>query len=84
VIDATNACRSQNGLAPLKPKVQLIVIARTTPQHGSADKFGDSDQNGHILDGHNFEYASRRAAMYIDGSRKRRLPTHSPAIRRSA
>jgi len=57
VIDATNAFRSQNGLAPLKPKVQLIVIAQNHARNMTRqDKFGDSDQNGHILDGHNFEY----------------------------
>jgi len=57
IIQATNAFRAQNGLPPLKPKVQLIVVAQNHARNmARQDKFGDSDQNGHILDGHNFEY----------------------------
>jgi uncharacterized protein YkwD len=57
IIEATNAFRSQNGLTVLKPKVQLIVVAQNHARNmARQDKFGDSDRNGHILDGHNFEY----------------------------
>jgi len=57
IIEATNAFRSQNGLGRLKPKVQLIVVAQNHARNmARQDKFGDSGQNGHILDGHNFEY----------------------------
>jgi uncharacterized protein YkwD len=56
VIDATNSFRVENGLLPLKPKVQLIVVAQNHARNmARQDKFGDSDDNGHILDGHNFE-----------------------------
>jgi len=57
IVEATNAFRAQNGLNPLKPKVQLIVVAQNHARNmARQDKFGDSDRNGHILDGHNFEY----------------------------
>ena len=57
IIEATNAFRAQNGLKPLKPRVQLIVMAQNHARNmARQDKFGDSDENGHILDGHNFEY----------------------------
>jgi uncharacterized protein YkwD len=57
ILEATNAFRSQNGLGLLKPKVRLIVAAQNHARNmARQDKFGDSDQNGHILDGHNFEY----------------------------
>jgi uncharacterized protein YkwD len=57
IIEATNAFRSQNGLGLLRPKVQLIVVAQNHARNmARQDRFGDSDQNGHILDGHNFEY----------------------------
>jgi uncharacterized protein YkwD len=57
IVEGTNAFRAQNGLGLLKPKVQLIVVAQNHARNmARQDKFGDSDQNGHILDGHNFEY----------------------------
>jgi uncharacterized protein YkwD len=67
VIDATNAFRAQNSLTPLKPKVQLIVIAQNHARNmARQDKFGDSDQNGHILDGHNFEYRIEASGYAFD------------------
>lgn len=57
VVDATNAFRAQNGLSVLKTKVQLIVVAQNHARNmARQDKFGDTDQNGHVLDGHSFEY----------------------------
>ena len=57
IIEATNAFRSQNGLGLLRPKVQLIVVAQNHARNmARQDKLSDSDQNGHVLDGHNFEY----------------------------
>lgn len=56
VIVATNAFREENKLAALKPTVQLIVIAQNHARNmARQDKFGDSDKNGHILDGKSFE-----------------------------
>jgi uncharacterized protein YkwD len=56
VIRATNVFRGQNTLAPLKPSPQLIALAQTHARNmARQDKFGDSDKNGHILDGRNFE-----------------------------
>ena len=57
VIDATNAFRVDNGLLPLKAKVQLIVVAQNHARNmARQDRFGDTDDNGHVLDGHNFDY----------------------------
>jgi uncharacterized protein YkwD len=56
VIRATNAFRDEHKLLPLKPSVQLIVVAQMHARNmARQDKFGDSDKNGHILDGKNFE-----------------------------
>ncbi len=52
VIDATNAFRRENHLDPLKPSVRLIVIAQKHARNmASQDRFGDTDKNGHVLDG---------------------------------
>jgi uncharacterized protein YkwD len=52
VIDATNAFRRDNHPDALKPSVRLIVIAQKHARNmASQDKFGDSDKNGHVLDG---------------------------------
>jgi uncharacterized protein YkwD len=57
VIDATNRFRRDNGLEPLKPSVKLISIAQNHARNmARQDRFGDSDKNGHILDGRNMEY----------------------------
>jgi uncharacterized protein YkwD len=67
IIEATNAFRSQSGLGLLKPKVQLIVVAQNHARNmARKDKFGDSDQNGHILDGHNFEYRIERSGYSFE------------------
>ena len=56
VIQATNAFRDENKLSPLKPSVQLIVVAQNHARNmAKQDRFGDSDKNGHILDGKHFE-----------------------------
>jgi uncharacterized protein YkwD len=56
VIDQTNAYRAENKLQPLKPKVQLIVVAQNHARNmARQDRFGDSDKNGHVLDGKGFE-----------------------------
>jgi uncharacterized protein YkwD len=56
VIQATNAFRDENKLAPLKPTVQLIVVAQNHARNmARQDRFGDSDKNGHVLDGKRFE-----------------------------
>ena len=58
---------------PLKPKVQLIVVAQNHARNmARQDKFGDSDQNGHILDGHNFEYRIE-ASGYASNAPRRTL-----------
>jgi uncharacterized protein YkwD len=57
IMQATNAFRAQNGLPPLAPKVQLIVIAQNHARNmARQDRFGDTDKNGHVLDGRNLEY----------------------------
>lgn len=56
IIDATNAFRAQNGLGALKPTVQLLVVAQNHARNmARQDRFGDSDHNGHVLDGRSFE-----------------------------
>jgi len=56
VIRATNAFRDEHRLPPLKPSVQLIAVAQMHARNmARQDKFGDSDKNGHILDGKSFE-----------------------------
>ena len=56
IIQATNAFRDENHLPPLKPTVQLIIVAQNHARNmARQDKFGDSDKNGHILDGKHFE-----------------------------
>jgi uncharacterized protein YkwD len=52
VIEATNGFRRDNRLDPLKPSVRLITIAQTHARNmARQDKFGDTDKNGHVLDG---------------------------------
>jgi uncharacterized protein YkwD len=57
VIEETNAFRKGNGLPALKPSVRLLAIAQNHARNmARQDKFGDSDQNGHVLDGRNIDY----------------------------
>ena len=52
IIEATNGFRRENRLDPLKPDVSLIVIAQKHARNmARQDKFGDTDKNGHVLDG---------------------------------
>jgi uncharacterized protein YkwD len=56
IIQATNAFRDHNRLPPLKPSVQLTVVAQSHARNmARQDKFGDTDKNGHVLDGNGFE-----------------------------
>jgi uncharacterized protein YkwD len=57
ILDATNAFRKENGLPPLKPTVRLLSIAQSHARNmARQDKYGDSDQNGHVLDGQGLDY----------------------------
>ena len=57
IIEATNKFRKDNRLQPLDPDVRLIVIAQRHARNmAQQDKFGDSDRNGHVLDGRNLAY----------------------------
>ena len=48
--------------------MRLIVIAQKHARNmARQDKFGDSDKNGHVLDGKNMETASRQAATRSGG-----------------
>jgi uncharacterized protein YkwD len=67
VMAATNAFRKDNGRAALKASVRLIQIAQAHAANmARQDKYGDSDKNGHILDGKNVEYRIK-AAGYAYG-----------------
>jgi uncharacterized protein YkwD len=56
VTQATNAFRDDNRLRPLKPAVQLTIVAQSHARNmARQDKFGDTDKNGHVLDGKGFE-----------------------------
>jgi len=60
VIEGTNAFRRSNGVAALKPNMRLIVIAQNHARNmARQDKFGDSDNNGHVLDGQSMEFRIR-------------------------
>jgi len=57
IIEATNDFRRQNALSPLSGDVRLIVIAQNHARNmARQDKFGDSDKNGHVLDGRDLAY----------------------------
>jgi uncharacterized protein YkwD len=57
VIEETNAFRKAQGQPPLKPSVKLLAIAQNHARNmARQDKFGDSDKNGHVLDGRNIDY----------------------------
>jgi uncharacterized protein YkwD len=56
VIEASNGFRKENRLMPLKPSVRLVTIAQNHARNMAAqDKFGDTDKNGHVLDGKGVE-----------------------------
>lgn len=56
VIEQTNAFRADNQLPPLKPKVQLLIAAQNHARNmARQDRYGDTDKNGHVLDGKNLE-----------------------------
>jgi uncharacterized protein YkwD len=60
VIASTNAFRRQHALAALKPNARLILIAQSHARNMACqDKFGDTDENGHVLDRRNMEYRIR-------------------------
>ncbi len=60
VIEATNAFRGSRGLGPLKPSVDLISIAQAHARNmARQDRYGDSDRNGHVLDGRDMEFRIR-------------------------
>jgi uncharacterized protein YkwD len=57
LIAATNAFRKENGLPALAPDVRLIQIAQAHAANmARQDRFGDSDKNGHVLDGKGIEH----------------------------
>jgi uncharacterized protein YkwD len=60
VIASTNAFRRQNALVALEPDARLTAIARGHVRNmARQDKFGDSDRNGHVLDGADMEQRIR-------------------------
>jgi len=60
VIEATNAFRASRGRAALQPAVSLIRIAQGHARNmARQDRYGDSDRNGHVLDGRDMEYRIR-------------------------
>lgn len=57
IIEATNDFRREHALGPLAADVRLIVIAQNHARNmARQDKFGDSDKNGHVLDGRDLAY----------------------------
>jgi uncharacterized protein YkwD len=57
VIAETNAFRRDNALSALSPSGQLMHIAQAHAVNmARQDKFGDTDKNGHVLDGRSMEY----------------------------
>lgn len=57
LIEETNAFRRANRLTALRPSARLINIAQAHARNmARQDRYGDSDKNGHVLDGHSIEY----------------------------
>jgi len=85
VIEATNAFRGSRGLAGLRPTVTLIRIAQGHARNmARQDRYGDSDRNGHVLDGRDMEfriraggYAFARVAENVGYQLNRRDPVAS-------
>jgi uncharacterized protein YkwD len=66
VIAATNAFRRENNLPALHPDVRLIQIAQAHARNmARQDKYGDTDHNGHVLDGRNVEYRIKTGGYEI-------------------
>jgi len=60
VIEATNAFRASRGLAALTGSVTLIRIAQAHARNmARQDRYGDSDRDGHVLDGRDMGYRIR-------------------------
>jgi uncharacterized protein YkwD len=60
VVAGTNAFRRQHALPALEPDARLIRIAQAHARNmARQDRFGDSDDNGHVLDGKDMEYRIR-------------------------
>lgn len=60
VIEATNAFRASRGLAALTGSVSLIRIAQAHARNmARQDRYGDSDRDGHVLDGRDMAYRIR-------------------------
>jgi len=85
VIEATNQFRGTRGLAALRPSVSLIRIAQGHARNmARQDRYGDSDRNGHVLDGRDMEfriraggYAFARVAENVGYQLNRRDPVAS-------
>ena len=80
VIDQTNAFRADNQLPPLKPKVQLLIVAQNHARNmARQDRYGDTDKNGHVLDGKNLEDRIK-VSGYSTGSSRVMILTVSSLI----
>jgi len=85
VIEATNQFRGSRGRAALRPSVSLIRIAQGHARNmARQDRYGDSDRNGHVLDGRDMEfriraggYAFARVAENVGYQLNRRDPVAS-------
>ena len=85
VVEATNVFRRENQLGALKPNVRLVNIAQGHARNMAAqDKFGDTDKNGHVLDGRGVEariktgaYAYGRVAENVGYQLHRQDPAAS-------
>lgn len=67
VMASTNAFRRQNALTVLVPNARLTRIAQDHARNmARQDRFGDSDENGHVLDGKDME-SRIRAGGYAFG-----------------
>ncbi len=88
IIEATNEFRSVNRLQPLDPDVRLIVIAQRHARNmARQDKFGDTDRNGHVLDGRTLAYRIQvggyefgRVAENVGYQRNRADPVRSMMV----
>jgi uncharacterized protein YkwD len=56
-LTATNAARVEAGLSPLAADARLMQAAQAHADNmATQDKYGDTDTNGHYLDGHDVVY----------------------------
>lgn len=52
ILSRTNAFRKEQGLGVLRPESRLMTIARRHASNmAQRDRFGDTDKNGHVMDG---------------------------------